>query len=115
MAYVRDSHKDRKFSTPADNFNPTRNYIRGTLDAYSMTNNVDNPALCYTLRYADDSPKVKVPSKTIFLLDDGYALKTYYVAGYSQDATELYLYPDSGGQAGTTGPRIAYFLSLQAL
>lgn len=114
MAFVRSSADDKKFSTPADNFIPARNYIRGTLDAYCLENKTDNKALCYTLRYAEDSPKVKVPSKTLFLLDDGYTLKTYYVAGYSQDATELYLYPQSAGLTGTDGPRFAYFLSLQA-
>lgn len=106
--------KNYSFITLANN-KPSMDELRGELEGFTVSYPDTTPTVRYVLTL---NPGFDIPrdwEKASFALDNGLCLKLYYVAGYSQDKTKLYLDPVSGGSSRYRGPAKTYFLTIREM
>lgn len=113
MAMQRIEELDKAFNFKPDN-RRTKGFdlLYGTLDAFLLEYEGAKANTVYTLRLNEPERTPKDFERGLFMLDDGYSVKPYYVAGYSADKTELFLYPMSATMGAYLGPKTTYFLTV---
>ena len=113
MAMQRIEELDKAFhfkSTAREG--STFDMVYGSLMGYLMTYQDAKASTVYTLTLNAYNEAPKEFERSLFILDDGYSVKPYYVAGYSADKTELFIHPLSAGTSEYMGARKTYFLTL---
>ena len=118
MSNIRKPELDKSFIALENNL-PSMPEIRGSLEAWETTYPGTTPSIRYVLTLLPGFDAPKGWEKASFVLDDAETLKLYYVAGYSDPATQpyrawrLYLDPVSAGSSRYRGPAKTYFLTVQ--
>lgn len=84
----------KRFSAVADNYNPPRTYLTGTITAGRDDIQI--------LAFEWDTPKDA--TRAVYLLDDGKAVIPYYVAGWDNTNGELFIQPFPTNPTGETRP-----------
>lgn len=112
MAMQRIEELDKDFHFKATRNQGTFDMVYGTLDAFLVEYKDSKASTVYTLKLNYDYDRPKEFERSLFILDDGYSIKPYYVAGYSADKTELFIHPVSSSTTQYMGPRKTYFLTL---
>jgi hypothetical protein len=110
MQRIQELDKAFHFKNNAHPFRHDESY--GTLDAFLLEHRGTKASTVYTLRLNEGNDAPLYFERSLLILDDSYSVKPYYVAGYSQDKSELFLYPVSAGTTEYMGPRKTYFLTL---
>ena len=84
----------------------------GTLETFLLEHENSTASTVYTLHLNYEYDRPKEFERSLFILDDGYSVKPYYVAGWSADKSALFIHPVSGGMTEYMAPRKTYFLTL---
>lgn len=112
MAMQRITELDKAFHFKATAYPDRFDMVYGTLDAFLMSGTDTKAVTIYTLKLNYEYDRPKEFERSLFVLDDAYSVKLYYVAGFSADKTELFLHPVSAGMSEYMSPRKTYFLTL---
>lgn len=114
MAMQRIEELDKSFHFKSTRNQGTFDMCYGTLETFLLEHQDAKASTVYTLTL-DEYSEVLRPKefeRSLFILDDGYSVKPYYVAGFNPDKTSLYIHPVNGGMSEYMAPRKTYFLTL---
>jgi len=112
MAMQRIEELDKDFHFKSTRNQGTFDMVYGSLMGYLMTYQDAKASTVYTLTLSQYSEAPKEFERSLFILDDGYSVKPYYVAGFSAGKEDLFLHPVNGGMTEYMEPRKTYFLTL---
>lgn len=112
MAMQRIEELDKDFHFKASRKPGTFDMVYGTLETFLLEYKGAKASTVYTLHLKHDYDAPKEFERSLFILDDGYSVKPYYVAGFNPDKTSLFIHPVSSGMTQYMEPRKTYFLTL---
>ena len=113
MAMQRIEELDKDFHFKSTRAQGMFDIVYGSLEASLTTYQGSKASTVYMLTLNHSSEAPKDFERSLFILDDGYSVKPYYVAGWSADKTELFIHPvNAGGITQYMEPRKTYFLTL---
>lgn len=102
MASITETTPTRTFTYHAvlDNHSVTRDYAYSTGELYAPGTAWDGQTETIVLT---DSSAFKDAERSNYLIDDGHTVRAFYVAGWNQERTALYLQPFPTNHAGVDG------------